>query len=421
MDIEVARRSQVERELLTLASATHPNIVQLTDHGTTERCAWLAMPYYQGKTLSARLETGTLSLREAHDIFVPIAAAVAALHAAGLRHQDIKPDNIFLAQFGAKTHPILLDLGVATARDSHFVAGTPLYAAPEQLAPWLRKPGRSRLTEKMDVYGLGLTLLCALVGPAALLPEGDGDGPDLSEGLAALAALAEPRAKDPLPARFLPDLRGNPRDQLIACLKRWLAPEPKDRPDMETLVAELDVLLLQQREERERVERRQHRRNLALAVLTALVAVIGLVAFLQRTNLALAAELQQVQGVHKLTTDTLEGCQASHAGVVVRSNALQRDLESRTTEAAQLTTRAAQLATQLGDTQSTLAARQSDLSAKQAEPHREGQAGAHRQTGRPGRRSGGPTRTSRRVKSGKAGNKTGERLGSGQQDTGRRP
>src|SRR5690606_37659069 len=73
----------VERELVMLAAASHPHIVQLKDHGMTEHYVWISMPLYEGETLDERLERGTLSLREAYDIFVPIARGVHALHERG--------------------------------------------------------------------------------------------------------------------------------------------------------------------------------------------------------------------------------------------------------------------------------------------------------------------------------------------------
>ncbi len=156
----------VERELVMLATVGHPHVVQLKDHGTTPDYVWLTMPVYQGETLAERLEKkGTLSTRQAYDIFLPVARGLEALHAAGLRHQDVKPENIFLAVFGGRVHPILLDLGVAAEKDASFVAGTALYAAPEQVAVLSGLPVIQPLSEKMDTYGLAATLLMALAGP----------------------------------------------------------------------------------------------------------------------------------------------------------------------------------------------------------------------------------------------------------------
>src|SRR5205823_153297 len=125
---------------------------------------WLTMPVYKGETLAERLERGPLSLREAHDIFLAVARGLEALHGVGLRHQDVKPDNIYLATFGRRVHPILLDLGVAAEREAPFVAGTALYASPEQIAALNGYPGAIPLSEKMDTYCLATTLLMSLIG-----------------------------------------------------------------------------------------------------------------------------------------------------------------------------------------------------------------------------------------------------------------
>src|SRR3954470_12233961 len=82
---EVYSGRNVERELVMLAAASHPNIVQLKDHGMTEAYVWLTMPVYEGETLGDRLRRGPLSLRSAYEIFLPIARALHALHNAGLR------------------------------------------------------------------------------------------------------------------------------------------------------------------------------------------------------------------------------------------------------------------------------------------------------------------------------------------------
>src|SRR4029079_13500612 len=213
----------------------HPNVVQLKDHGTETDYVWLTMPVYEGETLEERLERGTLTMKEAYEIFVPVARGMEALHAGGLRHQDIKPDNIFLAVFGGHVHPILLDLGVAAECNSNFVAGTLMYAAPEQIAYLAGEPGNAELSEKMDTYGLATTILMALAGRDAL----PGATAETSEEIKDAHKV---RAENPLSDSAMPELKGRARELFIAALKRWLAMDPKERPSMSDLAEELDVL-----------------------------------------------------------------------------------------------------------------------------------------------------------------------------------
>ena len=93
---EAAREGSI-RELSLIASAFHPSLVHFKDHGWFQDRLWFVMPWYDGETLQDRIDRQALSADEAWTFFEPIARALASLHAAGIRHQDIKPDNIFLA------------------------------------------------------------------------------------------------------------------------------------------------------------------------------------------------------------------------------------------------------------------------------------------------------------------------------------
>jgi hypothetical protein len=303
----------VERELVMLATVGHPNVVQLKDHGMGPSFVWLTMPVYEGETLAERLDRGPLTLREAYDIFLPIARGLEALHAAGLRHQDIKPENIFLAVFGGRLHPVLLDLGVAAEREATFVAGTLIYGAPEQVAAFKGNPGELPLTEKMDTYGLGTTILVALAGP------------DRFPGLLAtsteeIVAAHEKRAASPLAEDAIPSLKGRPRELLEGALKRWLALDPRERPAMSELAGDLDVLLEPEREEARAEERRrlQHKTTMLRVRISAaglLLAILGgaLYAYSKRETLELAGQLEAARRHGEEQFDKLDMCVASHA------------------------------------------------------------------------------------------------------------
>jgi len=302
----------VERELVMLATVGHPHVVQLKDHGTGPDFVWLTMPVYQGETLAERLDRGPLSVREAYDIFVPVARGLEALHAAGLRHQDIKPENIFLAVFGGRVHPILLDLGAAAEREATFVAGTMIYASPEQVVAFQGDPGSIPLSEKMDTYALGATILIALAGPDAF-PGIHAQSPE------EVREAQGVRATRPLAERSVPGLTGRPRELLLAALKRWLALDPAERPSMSELASELDVLLEPEREEARAEERRrmQQKATMQRVRMTAvgMLLLLGGGAFFmysKRETIALAGELERARKEGAQSFDKLDTCQASH-------------------------------------------------------------------------------------------------------------
>src|SRR5690606_23584282 len=86
-------------------------------------------------------------------------------HHAGVRHQDVKPENVFLAEQeggGELVMPVLLDLGVAAKDAENVLAGTPSYLAPEVAARFAREPDPPISTAKSDVFSLALTLRNAL-------------------------------------------------------------------------------------------------------------------------------------------------------------------------------------------------------------------------------------------------------------------
>jgi serine/threonine protein kinase len=310
----------VERELVMLATVGHPHVVQLKDHGFAEDYVWLTMPVYHGETLGERLERGPLDLRDAYDIFLPIARGLEALHQAGLRHQDIKPENIFLAVFGGRVHPILLDLGVAAERDGTFCAGTALYASPEQLLAFTGVPGAVPLSEKMDTYCMASTLLMAILGPSRFVGEG-------AKSRDELAGAHEKRATRPLADEVLPQLSESSRHLLQERFKAWLALDPNARPSMSELAEQLEVLLEPEREAKREEDARLERQKTSLwrfrlIAAAMLLGGIGAVAwgYSKRETLRLAGELDKARAQGAESFDKLDTCVASHA--VARSEAL---------------------------------------------------------------------------------------------------
>jgi serine/threonine protein kinase len=143
------------------AAVEHPGLVRYFDVGRTpEGDVYLVMELLVGESLHRRLMRGPLSEAAAVAIGRQIASALAASHAHGLVHRDVKPENVFLMldpEVPGGERVKVLDFGIAkrTLRadtSPGIVVGTPAYMAPEQCQPDLPLDGRA------DIYGLGALL-----------------------------------------------------------------------------------------------------------------------------------------------------------------------------------------------------------------------------------------------------------------------
>lgn len=292
-------REYAEHELRALAAIAHPNVVQLNEHGVEAGAAepylWYTMPLYKGLDLAALLKSrGNLSLARAHAVFTRIAGGVCEMHRLGLRHQDIKPDNIYLATMAgvAEHHPVLLDLGGAAREHANrpLVATFP-FAAPEQaeaLIGGLLGEEHAALTDKVDVYALAATLLFSLIGSKFVghdVAQNDSGGEATPEALMALRSqlsrIHAARALSPLPEEALPGLTGVVRERLTAAFSRWLSIDPLQRPRARQFLEELSVLLEWDSELTRRRQSRELRRKLlgVSAGLSLAAGVGGLVGY----------------------------------------------------------------------------------------------------------------------------------------------
>jgi Tol biopolymer transport system component len=138
-----------EREARTVAAVNHPYICTLHDVGPN----YLVMELVEGETIAARLKKGKLSISDTLRYGMQIAEALAAAHARGITHRDLKPGNVMITKSGVK----VLDFGLAkSSRDdtitaSNVAMGTPAYMAPEQLEA-------KNCDARTDLYALGLLL-----------------------------------------------------------------------------------------------------------------------------------------------------------------------------------------------------------------------------------------------------------------------
>ncbi|MFN0089728.1 MAG: protein kinase domain-containing protein [Acidimicrobiales bacterium] len=132
---EFIRRFEAEAHLV--AAIEHPHVVPLYDYWREPDRAYLVFRYLRGGTLEARLTAGSpLPLDQVRTLAVQVGAALTAAHRAGVVHRDVKPANVFLDELGDF---YLGDFGIAlvgtelTDPTAALSAGSPAYAAPEQL------------------------------------------------------------------------------------------------------------------------------------------------------------------------------------------------------------------------------------------------------------------------------------------------
>jgi eukaryotic-like serine/threonine-protein kinase len=172
LDASAEQRPALRAEALALAAVRHPAIVQIHDYDETEGgVPFLVMELVDGESLAARLaREGALSAESAVELTLPILQGLAAAHARGVIHRDVKPENVLLAREPTGIMPKLLDFGIAKRGGSgptsdRGLIGTPAYMAPEQ--------ARSMPTdERTDVWGAAVLLYELIAGAR---PFGSGD------------------------------------------------------------------------------------------------------------------------------------------------------------------------------------------------------------------------------------------------------
>ena len=243
-----AHRQRFLREAQAAASLDHEHIVHIYQVGEANGTPFIAMQFLQGETLDARLyRTGRLPVSEAVRIAREIAEGLAAAHAKGLIHRDVKPGNVFLAgvclagerlgvspprssQAGATdetrwvdAQPLadlqsvrvkLLDFGLVRVQDDRSqltqdgtTLGTPSYMPPEQARG-------ETVDARGDLYALGAVLYRMLTGHVPFTGKST---------MAVLMALAE---QQPASVRSrTPDV-SETLDQIVL---RLLAKNPAER------------------------------------------------------------------------------------------------------------------------------------------------------------------------------------------------
>ncbi len=211
-------RRRFLREARLAARLAHPNVVRVFDVGEDDGRPFIAMEYVEGETLAELVaRRAPLRATEVASLGVQMCAGLAAAHAAGLVHRDVKPQNLLLGTDGILK---LGDFGVAVGEEgtrltlAGTVLGTAGYLAPEQARG-------EQVTAAADVYAVGAVLYELLAGEPA-------------RTAGSLAELGSESGFD------LPDLAARAPDappELVAALTACLSVRPDDRPSSAAALA----------------------------------------------------------------------------------------------------------------------------------------------------------------------------------------
>jgi serine/threonine-protein kinase len=162
--------ARFEREVQLASTLSHPNVVEIYDYGhSAEGHFYYAMEYIEGINLGELMtRDGALPVARAVRILRQLCAGLAAAHAAGLVHRDVKPENIMIFRRGEEPDVVkILDFGMVKRVDAEHsrnltrglrILGTPLYMAPE----CLRNP--ADVDGRADIYAVGAVAFYMLSG-----------------------------------------------------------------------------------------------------------------------------------------------------------------------------------------------------------------------------------------------------------------
>jgi serine/threonine protein kinase len=151
---------RAQREAKLAAKLNHPHVVAVFDFVSEQDEQWLVMEHVDGADLAVLSEHADgLLPDEAAALLAQVAQALAAAHAAGIVHRDVKPSNVLVTHDGTAK---LADFGIARARDSTMTASGRVTGSPAYLAPEVASGHPA--TEASDVWSLGATLYQALTG-----------------------------------------------------------------------------------------------------------------------------------------------------------------------------------------------------------------------------------------------------------------
>jgi len=166
---ETSDRAVQEGRLLS--QLEHPYVCRVLDLDFHNNRPYMVMPFIHGQTLKSFLQAKSLDANQIMNFMSKLCEAVAAAHALGITHQDIKPNNVLINQHG---DPILIDFGLAKVRGAWYanapvdsVVGTFGFMAPEQA-----RANDAQIGPATDIFGLGALLFYLLTGKPPIKRDG---------------------------------------------------------------------------------------------------------------------------------------------------------------------------------------------------------------------------------------------------------
>ena len=188
------RLRRFEQEARNAAALNYPNIMTIHEIGQDAGRRFIVTEYIEGKTLRHQMMEKRMRLKDALDVAIQVASALAAAHAVGIIHRDVKPENIMIRPDGIVK---VLDFGLAKLMDhepvvnnaaltvpaintdSGTVKGTTTYMSPEQARGL-------EIDERTDIWSLGVVLYEMIAGRAPF------EGPTKSDVLVSILTTRPP-------------------------------------------------------------------------------------------------------------------------------------------------------------------------------------------------------------------------------------